>query len=53
MDRVMDASKKEYIIDKFMKIELDEELTIKDMLNPDYYLDVIEAIEHIIGNVSG
>ncbi len=48
----MDPSKKEYIIDKFMKIELDEDVTISDLLNSDYYADVIEAIEHIIQNVS-
>ncbi len=48
---VMDPCKKEYVIDKFMQIELDEEVTIADLLNKDYYDDVIEAIEHIISNV--
>lgn len=48
----MDSFKKDYIIEKFMKIELDENITIEDLLNPDFYSDVIEAIEHIISNVS-
>ncbi len=48
----MDPFLKDYIIEKFMKIELDENVTIEDMLNPDLYSDVIEAIEHIISNVN-
>lgn len=31
-----------------MKIELDENVTIEDILNKDYHGDIVEAIEHII-----
>ncbi len=48
----MDSEKKQYILEKFMKIELDENVTIGDLLSEDCYEDVIEAIEHIIENVT-
>lgn len=47
----MDPEKKQYILKKFMKIELDEDVTIEDILSEDCYADVVEAIEHIIENV--
>ena len=47
----MDPIKKKYIIDTVMKIELDEDVTIKDILCEDYYADLVEAIECIIENV--